>query len=251
MADNSFWAPCRGAVSLTFDDGHPTQLEKAVPMLDEFGVKGTFYLNPRGKAWKKPMEPWVEVARRGHEIGNHTLSHTCTNNLWGTRGGLEDKTLADIETDIVAAQERLADVAPHQKDWTFGYPCYNAFVGAGLTRQSYVPLVAKRFLAGRGPGEFGFANFPAVVDLACVASTCCTRMSGFEMLGLVEGLATRGLWLVLVFHEIDGSRLTTASFDFKLLLEYLRRRSSEVWCAPVAAVARKIADARASVSRGS
>ena len=245
MADESFWAPYRGAVSLTFDDGHPTQLAHAIPLMDQAGVKGTFYLNPSGKNWMKRMEPWVEVGRRGHEIGNHTLSHICTSNLWGERGGLEDRTLAEIETDILAARERLVQVAPDRKDWTFGYPCYNTFVGEGLRRQSYVPLVAKHFLAGRGPGEYGFANFPNVVDLACVGSTCCTRMGAFEMIGLVEALASRGLWQVLVFHEIDGSRLTTASWDFKLLLEYLQRRSKEVWCAPVAAVARKIADARA------
>jgi len=244
MENDSFWAPYWGAVSLTFDDGRPTQLANAIPLMDEAGLRGTFYLNPSGKNWMKRMEPWVEVGRRGHEIGNHTLSHVCTNNLWGERGGLEDRTLEEIEADIVAAQERLVQVAPQRKDWTFCYPCYNAFVGEGVARRSYVPVVAKRFLAGRGAGEYGFANFPRVVDLACVGSTCCTRMGGFEMIGLVEALAARGLWQVLVFHEIDGSHQTTASWDFKLLLDYLRRRSNEVWCAPVAEVARKIADAR-------
>ena len=37
---------CWGAVSLTFDDGHPSQLKKAVPILENVGLQGTFYLNP-------------------------------------------------------------------------------------------------------------------------------------------------------------------------------------------------------------
>jgi peptidoglycan/xylan/chitin deacetylase (PgdA/CDA1 family) len=39
---------CQGAVSLSFDDGHQTHLEKVVPILAEFGLLGTFYVNPRG-----------------------------------------------------------------------------------------------------------------------------------------------------------------------------------------------------------
>jgi peptidoglycan/xylan/chitin deacetylase (PgdA/CDA1 family) len=34
-----------GAVSLTFDDGLPTQLVTAVPVLDSNGLHGTFYVN--------------------------------------------------------------------------------------------------------------------------------------------------------------------------------------------------------------
>jgi len=39
---------CKGALSLTFDDGLPNQLEKAVPLLAEFDLRATFYLSPRG-----------------------------------------------------------------------------------------------------------------------------------------------------------------------------------------------------------
>jgi len=84
------------------------------------------------------------------------------------------------------------------------------------------------------------------MDLACVWSTPAERMSGFEMIGLIEGLATRGPWVVLTFHEIDGSRLTVGSYDFGVLLEYLQRRSNEIWTAPLVEVAAKIAGARRS-----
>jgi hypothetical protein len=236
------WAPYSGAVSLTFDDGRPSQLQKAIPAMERRGLRGTFYLGPKGDDFRERLEPWVEVARNGHEIGNHSLSHACSNNLLGGTGGLEDRTLGEMDADIAGAQERLAEIAPHQKNWTFAYPCYQTHVGRGADRKSYVPVVAKHCISGRAGGEYGFGNWPSLVDLACAQALATDRMSGFEMLGLVEGLATQGQWVILVFHDIDGSRLTVGGHDFEMLLEYLDRRSDEIWTAPSVEVAEKIVE---------
>lgn len=244
---SKFWSPHAGAVSLTFDDGTQNQLERAVPALNEFGLKGTFYLCPRGDDWQERFEPWTEVASSGHEIGNHTLSHICSRNIPLITGGLEQKTLGEIEDDILAAQERLAQLARQQKQWTFAYPCYCTHVGGGRSRQSYVPIVAKHFLAGRVGGEYGLGNHPATVDLASAWGLAVERMSGFEMIGLAEELAARGQWAILVFHEISGSRLTVGDYDFRMLLNHLRRRSDAIWTAPVASVAQKIAAVQATL----
>jgi hypothetical protein len=241
MKTESPWGPRRGAVSLTFDDGDRSQLEKAIPAMDDRKLKGTFYLWPHGEQWKERLSPWQEVAARGHEIGNHTLSHTCSDNIIRKSGGLEEKTLEDLENDILAAQERLVQLAPHQEQWTVAYPCYCAFVGRGRSRASYAPLIAKHFLAGRGGGEYGIANHPGVTDLSCLWGLATERMSGFEMIGLVEELTFKGRWVVLVFHEINGSYLTVGNHDFCMLLDYLEREKDRIWTAPVVEVARKVA----------
>ncbi len=49
---------CRGAVSLTFDDGLHSQLEVAVPLLTDRGLRATFYLNPRGR--NPVSDDWLE-----------------------------------------------------------------------------------------------------------------------------------------------------------------------------------------------
>ena len=244
---NKFWSPYCGAVSLTFDDGTENQLEKAVPPLNQFGLKGTFYLQPHGANWRERLALWKEVASAGHEIGNHTLSHICSSNYteFTIASGLEDKTIAEIEADILAAQQRLLEIAPHQQYWTFAYPCYCTYVGRGASRQSYVPLIARHFIAGRANGEYGFANHPGVIDLACIWGIPTERMSGFEMIGLVEELTYQGLWVIFVFHQIDGARLTVGSYDFRMLLNYLQRRSSAIWTAPVVEVANKIVEFQA------
>jgi hypothetical protein len=246
----SCWAPYRGAVSLTFDDGTPNQLEKAVPVLDEFGLKGTFYIPPRGDNWRSRLAPWREVAAAGHEIGNHSLTHPCPNNLFGRPDGVDDMSLEDIESDIVAAQARLVELAPEQEAWTFAYPCYATHVGRGAGRQSYAPVVARHFVAGRAGGEYGFGNNPLWVDLAAVAGQSVERMSGFEMIGLAEELAARGHWAILVFHEIDGQRLTVGTYDYRMLLAHLRRRSDQIWTAPVVEVARRVAAFQRQLSSG-
>jgi peptidoglycan-N-acetylglucosamine deacetylase len=240
MKDGNSWSPYQGGVSLTFDDGTRNQLEKVVPVLDEFGFKGTFYINPKGADWQTRLSPWSEVAAHGHEIGNHTLTHPWPNNISGQHDGFEDMTLAEIEQDILTAQERLAQIAPHQDHWTFAYPCYTTFVGYGIHHQSYVPVIASHFLAGRIFGEYGFGNHPAVVDLAYLWGQPVERMSGYEMIGLVEEITARGCWAILIFHEIDGSRLTVASYDFRMLLNHLRRRSDVILTASVVEIAKKI-----------
>src|SRR5438067_2422069 len=89
---NSIWPDnCRGAISLTFDDGSETQLRRAFPILTERGLLGTFYLVPRGDDYAQRLAPWGAVHEAGHEIGNHSLGHTCTRNYREERGarGLE------------------------------------------------------------------------------------------------------------------------------------------------------------------
>lgn len=155
-------------------------------------------------------------------------------------GGLEEKSLDEIKQDILMAHRRLTKVAQHQKQWTFAYPCSNTFVGRGIQRRSYVPIIARHFLAGRTAGEYGFANHPGILDLPCVWGISMERMSEFEMIGLVEELTNHGLWIILIFHEIDGARLTVGSYDFGMLLDYLHRKTDLICTAPVFDVARKI-----------
>jgi peptidoglycan/xylan/chitin deacetylase (PgdA/CDA1 family) len=241
MEPKDFWAPRRGAVSLTFDDGTNSQMDVAIPLMDRCGVRGTFFVSLRDY-WYSRQKEWQAAAGRGHEIGNHSMVHFAPNNFV-LHGGLEDMTLQQVEQDILEAQKSLEQIFPHQKRWTYAYPCYQTHVGKGLARQSYEPVVAKYFIAGRGRGEYGFGNNPLAVDLACAWGHDCTLASGFEMIGMAEEIAVnRGHWLILVFHDIDGSRLTTASHDFNMLLEHLQRRSDVLWTAPMGEVAARIVE---------
>ncbi|MBA3065114.1 polysaccharide deacetylase family protein [bacterium] len=61
-------------VALTFDDGpHPYYTKKILEILNEYSVKGTFFLV--GKQAEKYPELVTAIKGAGCEIGNHTYNH--------------------------------------------------------------------------------------------------------------------------------------------------------------------------------
>ena len=234
---------CLSAVSISFDDGRPNQLERAVPALDERGLRATFYLPMRMSNWREVYAPWVDVAAAGHEIGNHTKSHICSRNFsFRANGtGLEDMTLDQIEADILEAEHMLRELIPSQTERTFCYPCYQTFVGEGLSRQSYVPIVAKHFVAARSTGEFGWANNPMKVDLHCLTSASYGHRSGIELIGLIEKAFQKRQWIILTYHGIDAG---LSEREFIEVLDHLVERQGRIWTAPVLDVAKQVLAAR-------
>lgn len=61
-------------VALTFDDGpHPIYTKQLLEILDKYHAKGTFFMV--GKNMENNPDLVKLVAKKGHEIGNHTYSH--------------------------------------------------------------------------------------------------------------------------------------------------------------------------------
>lgn len=61
-------------VLITIDDGpHPHDTPRLLDLLDRHGVKAVFFMI--GEKVRAHPELAREVVRRGHEIGNHTMSH--------------------------------------------------------------------------------------------------------------------------------------------------------------------------------
>ena len=64
------------AVSLRFDDSCKTHVRRAIPILNQFGIKGTFMVNPGRRAYQKAKKFWEKsVLDMGHHLGNHTWNH--------------------------------------------------------------------------------------------------------------------------------------------------------------------------------
>jgi polysaccharide deacetylase family sporulation protein PdaB len=63
-----------GKIALTFDDGpHPRYTGQILDILDEYGVRATFFFVGENVSYYPDAAR--DVARRGHEIGNHTYTH--------------------------------------------------------------------------------------------------------------------------------------------------------------------------------
>ena len=232
------------AVSLTFDDGMLSQREIAIPALEQRGLRGTFYLNPRGSDdpdapdhWRKVLAMWQGAHEYGHEIGNHTLNHPCSLNIQASflRKNTKDMSLDDMAEEMDIAQERLQQAFPDLGETSFAYPCYESDVGHGIHRLSYVPLAARRFSAARARGEM--ANQPGFCDLHHLSSWNVEGMSGDVMIALIEEKVPVGHWGIFTFHGIDEGRLSVKTSDFVQLLDYLADREDDIWTETVTEVA--------------
>ena len=239
-ASPSFHWPAgkRVAVSLSFDDARASQVDVGLPLFDVQGVKVTFYVNPRSLG--KRLDGWKKAAAKGHEIGNHSSSHPCTGNFtWSREHALENYTLAMMEQEMDGANaetERMLGVKPT----TFAYPCGEKFIGRGSATTSYVPLVAKRFRAGRGFRDEA-ANDPVFCDFAQVLGVDSDGMSLEEMKKAVVAAAKTGGWLVLAGHEIGkAGNQTTETAVLEPFLEYAKEPANGIWLDTVDTIARYI-----------
>ena len=92
-------------VSLTFDDGRDEHLDVAMPLLEEHGLRGTFYVNVGSEAFTRRHRDWPAAAARGHELGNHTVFHPgVSSKAWVTPGIALDITAHDM---TVASAKQL------------------------------------------------------------------------------------------------------------------------------------------------
>jgi hypothetical protein len=97
------------ALSIRFDDSHPTHLSKAIPILREYGFKGTFMVNPGPKepgsrqsySFETQHAEWEAVMKQGDmELANHSAHHR------GARGDDE------MESEIGSAAAAIWKLTP-------------------------------------------------------------------------------------------------------------------------------------------
>lgn len=228
----------RAAISLTFDDARSSQIDRGLPILDEYGVKATFYvsLDPM----EKRLDAWKQALANGHEIGNHSLTHPCSGNFPFSRDkALENYTLDQMHAELRQANEsieRLVGV----RAVSFAYPCGQKFVGRGRDLKSYIPLVAEEFLTGRGWMD-EWANDPAFCDMAQLMAMELDGKDFEQVKQIIDRTLANGGWLIFCSHDVgDGGRQVTLASTLRALCEYSQDPANGVWLTNVETVAKHI-----------
>lgn len=157
----------RTRVLLTFDDGLATNYETAAPLLEEFGMRGVFFVVPRFsqcagdesaareyhfKFISRSQQPWRpmspgqigDLALRGHTIGNHTMTHRRLSEVPPSEYDMEINRSADL-IELWTAQPVEAF------SWTF--------IWHAITRDAH------QMICRRHP--YCFSPCPGLTDLAC------------------------------------------------------------------------------------
>ncbi len=240
---------CRAALSFSFDDTRPSQVEVGAPTFARLGVLATFFVLPHNV---EPLRTsWRRIVAVGHEIGNHTTTHPCSANFaWVDRGhAIEDLSLDDLAADIADADRWIGEVLGVQPS-TFAYPCGETWVGRGMDTRSYVPLIADWFLAARSFNDIA-SNSPERCDLARLMGVASDNRTFADLLPLLESTLDEGAWLVLGGHEIgpEADPETTTPELIEAVVDWCR--ANRLWVDTIGNIATHVSDRRSLEATGS
>ncbi len=211
----------RAAVSLSYDDALTSQLDNAIPALNQYHLRGSFYLTLASEVVPKRLQQWRSAAADGHELGNHTLYHPCSKSQPGTDwvkpyNNMDEKTREQMRDEVMLANSFLHAIDGESKR-TFTPPC-----GHTQTRDGdYLSNVSDLFIAIKGAEE----NLPK--DFSSIALP--DGQSGDELIEWVKNEAADGGLVQIIFHGIGGDHLSVSDKAHRELLEFLSSNRDIYW----------------------
>ncbi|MDQ1288398.1 MAG: hypothetical protein QG622_1963 [Actinomycetota bacterium] len=204
----------RGAmVSFTFDDGKKNQYVNAMPVLDQAGLKGTFYvIGGAVEDWpefrSQYMDPTeLKTLAKNHEVGNHTWNHGNLADLVKGKSGAAAQAVLATEFDKTQKEiQKVIGKAPK----TCAYP----FGGVNST----VAAVAKQHLAACRTTASGL-NAPGSDLFQLKIFYMTSKTTPAELQKALKDAKRQNKWMILCYHSVrptdkpeDEYDVTTAAF---------------------------------------
>ena len=215
----------KAAVVFTYDDALDGHLDVAVPQLDEFGLKGTFYCTGNAPSLYNRTDDWRKIALNGHELGNHTLFHPCD----GTRGdwvrpeyNLKKYTLDQIVAELKTANTLLKAI-DGKTERTFAYTCCDYIAGG----KDFSGEVEKMFVAARldGPVPENMNNY----NVYKTPSWGVNNPTAEQLIAFVDEALKKGTIAVFMFHSVGGGYLNVGAEEHRKLCEYVKKNEKDIY----------------------
>ncbi|MFA6088009.1 polysaccharide deacetylase family protein [Mucilaginibacter sp.] len=218
----------KAAVTLTFDDGIPGQYHIALPLLNQYGFKSTFFvavkiINDQKISW----DLLNQASLAGHEIANHALTHPHFIKI----------PLDTIAFESIESNKYIDKYIPGKKVITHAYPFGE---GGGNTEKDkgIRQTVSKYFIGARAtknkPYAYNKYDFALTNDdYYNINSQMITDSASMADFGknIDETIAIGG-WFCPTYHGIaDGWIITPGDVFEKHLIE-LDKRKADLWIAP-------------------
>jgi len=203
----------QAALSIRFDDSHPTHLTAAIPILRQYGFRGTFMVNPGGREpnsrrrsdFEEHHDEWEAVANRGdQEFANHSAHH---------RGAIGDE---DVEAEIGEAAKAIWRLSSRKGQ------LMALNLGGGTLWETTRPL---SYYLDK------YHLFDASGNSTGMDDTYGNRVANFRR--MLEEHIERGLWYRIHFHYI-GEGLSSSEANFRAVLDIAKEHESAIWIAGVA-----------------
>lgn len=235
---NQPWNGKKCAVVLTYDDAIDQQLDNAVPVLDELGLKATFYITAFSNSIQTRMNEWKKLAEEGHELGNHTLYHPCTGGK-GREWVKPDYDMSHYSLQRMTDETRMTNLFLRALDGktkrTFAFTCGDMKIGDS----SFIDAMKDDFVAARAVrNQMHKIN---EVDLYNVDCYVVNGNTAEEMIAWVKQAEQTNSLLVILFHGVGGGNsLNVLPEEHKKFLQFLKQNEKDIWIAPMLPVAEHI-----------
>jgi len=189
----------RGLVSLTFDDGWATHSTQALPKLNQFGMKGTFYVVSGflGQSGYMTNNQVLGLKAAGHEIASHTVSHPHLPTLTSAQ---QD---AELNNSKTALQTLIGAPVPN---FATPYGEYNAQV---LDKIKAAYASHRTVLDGynvKGDTDVYQLKVQNILNTTTLA----------QVQGWIDTAKAQNSWLILVYHNIVSNPDTYDTTPAKL-----------------------------------
>lgn len=230
-AEPGFWPDGKkAAIVLTYDDGLDSQLDFAIPQLNQYNLKGTFYIY--GFISETSIPRWRNVSLEGHELGNHSIFHPCLGNgnkNQSPRSYSENYDVPSILREIGVMNKFLFAITG-KTPTSYGYPCSETTVGGVDYSEGLKASGLVRFARSGGNREiitdFKNLNYFKVPTYGVLpgANSAADLIDYSQKVLAKEGLG------VLIFHGVGGDYLNVEANDHLGLLKFLDEHP-EIWVA--------------------
>jgi peptidoglycan/xylan/chitin deacetylase (PgdA/CDA1 family) len=228
----------KGAVSITFDDGTLSQYENAFPLLQQYDLKGTFFIVTDYMGGSPNIDEWHlgEYVADGQEIGSHTTSHPH----------LPDQPSWFQESELKWSQRDLQDLTG-QDIATLAYPY-------GDYDPNVIDLTDDYYIAARGVGSWfneGTGSIslngksPNFYELEIIAPHD-NGTGDPNVIAYLNYAADRAVsdskWAIEMLHSIGflGGYDNVSTEALGAHMDYLVANEPNVWVAPMGVVAKYI-----------
>lgn len=239
-AQKSFWPNNTvAAVSLSYDDALASHLDNALPVLNKYDIKASFYLTLSSPVFKQRRQEWIETASQGHELGNHTIYHACRGSLpnrdWVSKDNdLDNKTIEQLANEVILANTLLQTV-DNEHVRSFSLPCSDTQTKEG----NYLNAITPLFIATQsrvGP----VADSLESIDLNNMAVISAHNLSGEALINYVKLAHKYGTMVSFNFHGIGDDYLITSKQAHQRLINYLAENRTLYWVDTVRNIASHI-----------
>lgn len=216
------------AVSLSYDDTLASQLDNAIPALDKYDLKGSFYLTLASPTFKARKLEWQNIAKHGHELGNHTINHACRGSLpnrsWvDPKNDLDNKKVAELVAEVVKANQILMQL-DNQTIRTFTLPCTDTLAGG----RNYLKAITPLFI-GMKTRVGGIPETMKGSDIKNVAVISAENLTGEQLIAYVKQAADKGTMVNFTFHGVGGDYLSITAAAHDTLLKFLANNKKRYW----------------------